>query len=234
MNRRLFSLALTLSSLLLAQPLIANNWAPTPHLTVEGEARLTLEADLADLQASYSSEHSDSRLALQELESTFGNLLRSLRRQVPEGARLEAGEVRISPNHSRQNDTWKVTSYTATRSLKLTDLPVAKAGEWLDKLAQGQPSQLGPMVYRSSQADSQQHPALELALEEARNKAQVMAGSLGQNLGSALQIEEISSPGIQPRAAVMAASRQADSTPELEPGLVEATARVRVVFELLN
>ena len=231
---RLFSRALGLTCLLLAQPLIADHWAPLPHLKVEGQARLALEADLVDLQASYSSEHQDSRLALQELESTFGNLLRSLRRQVPEGARLEAGEVRITPNHSRQNATWKITGYTATRTVKLTSLPVARAGEWLEKLARGQPTQLGPLVYRSSQADSQQHPALELALQEAQNKARVMAGSLGQGLGNALKIEEISSPGMQPRAALLSSSPQAESTPKLEPGLVEVSARVRVVFELLN
>ena len=229
----LLALGLTLG-LLLSSAASANGWAPHPHLKVAGEAKITLAADRVDIHASFSSEHQDSRLAMQELESNFGNLLRTLRRQLPEEATLEAGQISVHPRRQRRNDSWQITGHTATRDLKILDLPVEKAGECVEKISQGQPTQLGPMNYHSTQATQQRNPALEAAMTDARNKAQIMAASLGQQLGKALEVEEISSPGIQARSAVMAADSRQESTPELQPGQVETSARVRVVFELLD
>lgn len=234
----MFALRLTLPllALLFVTGLQASEWAPIPHLTVQGESRLTLQADRVDINATFSVEHRDSRLAMQELESQFGHLLRTLRRQVPEGARLEAGQVRIHPRHTQRGDTWQISGYVASRDLKLVDLPVAEAGQWVERITEGRPSQFGPIHYHSSQASDSRNPALEAALKDAQDKARIMAASLGQNLGRALQVTEISSPGVQPRMAMMAAadSVRMESAPELEPGLIETSARVQVVFELLN
>lgn len=233
MKRRHFILA-GLVALGLAQPLAADSWAPKAHLKTQGEAKITLEADRVDLHASFQYEHQDSRLAMQELESRFGNLLRTLRRQLPEEARLEAGQAQIHPQQERQDGRWQLVGYRATRDLKILDLPVEKTGEWIEKILQGEPDQLGPLHYHSTETASHRNPALQAAIEDAKAKAEIMASSLGQTLGRALQVEEISSPGIQPRSAVMTAARADDATPEMEPGLVEVSARVRVVFELLD
>lgn len=231
--KHLLALGFSLT-LLLTTAASANSWAPQPHLKVEGEAKITLDADRVDIHASFSSEHENSRLALQELESTFGNLLRNLRRQLPDAATLEAGQIRVHPRHNRRNETWQIIGYTATRDLKILDLPVEKAGEWVEKISEGQPARLGPLNYHSTQATSQRNPALEEAIKDARNKAQIMAVTLGQQLGQALQIEEISSPDIHARSAVMTAESSRDSIPEMQPGRVETSARVRVIFELLD
>jgi|AntRauTorckE6833_2_1112554.scaffolds.fasta_scaffold07135_4 uncharacterized protein YggE len=228
-----FVLGITLS-LLLTTAASASDWAPQPHLKVAGEATLTLDADRVDIHSSFTSDHQNSHLALQELESRFGNLLRSLRRQLPETARLEAGQVRVHPRHKRNNDEWQVIGYTATRDLTVLDLPVEKTGEWVEKITQGQPNKLGPLNYHSTQATHQRNPALEQAITDAHNKAKIMAATLGQQLGKALQVEEISSPGIQARSAVMVADSSRESTPEMQPGRVETSARVQVIFELLD
>ena len=218
---------------------LAQDWAPTPHIEVQGEARLSLEADLVNIHASFSTENRDSQLAIQDLEQDFGLLLRDLKRQVPKGARLEAGQITIYPRRTQHKDAWQITGYTASRDLKLIDLPVAEAGKWIEKITDGKPSQLGPINYHSSQSSQSRNPALEGALKDAQEKAQLMAKSLGQNLGRALQIQETSSPRVAlsvaaPRMMMAADSANESITPELAPGKVEASARVRVIFELLN
>ncbi|SFB85765.1 hypothetical protein SAMN05660443_0569 [Marinospirillum celere] len=218
----------------LATSATAGNWAPQAHLKTQGEAKITLQADRIDIHANFSSEHQDSRLALQELESRFGNLLRNLRRQLPDEARLEAGQVRVHPKQQRRDESWQIVGYTATRDLKILDLPVEMAGEWIEKISQGEPTQLGPLHYHSTETASQRNPALQAAIEDAQAKAEIMASTLGQTLGKALQVEEVSGPGIQPRSAVMSATSARESAPVMEPGLVEISAQVRVVFELLD
>lgn len=231
---KFFSLIIGLLALSLSASLLAEGWAPTPHLQVEGEARLSLDADLVDIHASFSAEHRDSQLAIQTLEQDFSLLLRNLKRQVPKGAQLEAGQISIYPRRTQRNETWQITGYTASRDLKITDLPVEDAGKWVEKITEGKPSQLGPMNYHSSQAAKSRNPALNAALKDAQEKAQLMAASLGQNLGRALQVQEISSPRVAAQKMFMAAdSVTQSSAPELAPGKVEATARVRVIFELL-
>lgn len=221
-----------LFSLLVSFPAVANDWPSQPHLQVTGEGQVTLDADRVDIHASFASQHQDSRLALQELESTLGNLLRTLRRQLPEEARLEAGQISVHPRREQRNDRWEVVGYTAQRDLKILDLPVAKTGEWVEKISQGQPERLGPLNYHSTQASNQQNPALEKAVKDARMKAEVLATTLGQSLGKALKIEEISGPSMQPRMALMAADSHKDTTPEMQPGQVKTAARVMIIFEL--
>lgn len=224
-----------LFAVLLSTALQAQSWAPTPHLEVRGEARLSLEADLVDIHASFSTEHKDSQLAIQDLEQDFKLLLRDLSRQVPKGARLEAGQITIYPRRTQRNDTWQITGYTASRDLKLIDLPVTEAGKWVEKITAGKPSQLGPMHYHSSQASESRNPALKAALKDAQDKAQLMANSLGQKLGRALQVQEISSPRVGAQRMMMSAdSANESSALELAPGKVEATASVNVIFGLLN
>ncbi|WP_027847556.1 SIMPL domain-containing protein [Marinospirillum minutulum] len=231
---KFFSLILGLLAFSLSANLLAEGWAPTPHLQVVGEAKLSLDADLVDIHANFSAEHQDSQLAIQTLEQDFNLLLRNLKRQVPQGARLEAGQISIYPRRTQRNETWQITGYTASRDLKIIDLPVTQTGEWIEKITQGKPSQLGPMHYHSSQAAKSRNPALKGALKDAQEKAELMAKSLGQNLGRALQIQEITSPGVESQKMFMAAdSVSRSSTPVVAPGKVEATARVRVIFELL-
>ncbi|GLR62882.1 SIMPL domain-containing protein [Marinospirillum insulare] len=221
--------------LALSSSLFAQGWAPTPHLQVESEARISLDADLVDIHASFSAENQDSQLAIQTLEQDFRLLLRDLKRHLPQASQLEAGQISIQPRRTQRNDTWQITGYTASRNLKLIDLPVEEAGEWIEKITQAKPHQLGPMNYHSSQASKSRNPALEAALKDAQDKAVLMANSLGQNLGRALQIQEISSPGVQSQKLMMMAdSAVRSAAPELVAGQVEATARVRVIFELLN
>jgi len=228
------SLIIGLLSLSLTSHLLAEDWAPTPHVQVEGEARLSLEADLVDIHASFSAEHPDSQLAIQTLEQDFSLLLRSLKHQIPRGARLEAGQISIYPHRTQHNTTWQITGYTASRDLRLIDLPVAETGQWIEKITAGKPSQLGPLNYHSSQAGKSRNPALEAALSDAQEKATLMANSLGQNLGRALKIQEITSPRIEAQKMYLAADTAPRSAPELAPETVEAIARVRVIFELLN
>lgn len=231
---KFFSLMIGLLALSLSTSLLAEGWAPTPHLQVEGEARLSLDADLVDIHASFSAEHQDSQLAIQTLEQDFSLLLRNLKRQVPKGAQLEAGQITIYPRRTQRNETWQITGYTASRDLKIINLPVTEAGKWVEKITEGKPSQLGPMNYHSSQAAKSRNPALKGALKDAQEKAKLMANSLGQNLGRALQIQEITSPKVASQKMLMAADTVSrSSTPEVTPGQVEATARVRVIFELL-
>lgn len=213
----------------------ANDWAPTPHLIVQGEASLMLEADLVDLNAHYSVENQESNLAIQELEQDFKVLLASLK-NLPKGASLEAGQINISPRQVQVKGQWQVSGYTASRSIKIKQVPVKLAGTWVEKLVVGKPNNLGPFSYSSSQMGASRNPAIAAALADAQEKAQLMAKSLGQKLGAALQIEEISSPqGIASRMMMADAPPVAEKfAPELVPGQLEAKARVRVVFALIK
>ena len=231
---RLAVISLMLAAIGLPSWAQANTWAPVAHIQVEGAAKISLAADLVNISASFSAEDADSQLALQVLEKHFQQLQRSLQRQLPQGASVEAGQVSLYPRRQQQQETWQIVGYTASRDLKLVNLPIATAGQQLEKIIAGKPSQLGPLHYHSSQVSSSRNPALQQALADAHNKAAFMAKSAGQKLGRVLYIEEISSPQVALQRGVMAAEAiMADaSTPELNPGQVEATARVRVVFAL--
>lgn len=227
---------LLLLVLFLFSPLVwTQSWPAGPHLQVEGEARLLLDADRVDLRATFMAEHADSRLALQDLERRVQDVQRRLRRQLPEGARLEASQISIQPRHTRRQDQWIISGYQATREIRVLNLTLPEAGAWIETLVQAQPHQLGPFEYRSSLMSTQRDPALLAAIEQARAKAELMAQALGVRLGAPLQLIELSSPAFAPRHAALQThfAVAESSAPELDAGQLEARAQVRILFELI-
>lgn len=210
------------------------NWQPKPHLQVEGNAKLELEADLVSFEANFAFSHKDSDLALQNLEQHLAPLLRQLNRELTANNQLAAGQINLQPKQQEINKQWQIVGYQASRSLKLQNLNLQQASTYLQLLSDYQPSNLGNMQYSSSQIANKRNELLATAVKDAQQKASTLAKGLNQNLGKALEISEITSPAFP----VLRSQMYADAAPaakqrfQLLPSQLEINAKVKVVFEL--
>lgn len=90
---------------------------------------------------------------------------------------------------------------------------------------------IGQVQFRSSSEEKLEESLLKQAVADARNKASLLAGELGQEIGKAVFITDRNGSGAYPRYEG-ARMMKMDSGPSVEPGELELSVTVNVRFEL--
>ena len=144
---------------------------------------------------------------------------------VPE-ANIQTTQVSLDPVMS--NDGTSIVGYTASDSISVTKLAIAKAGAVVDAaVGAGANGVSGPSLTVSSQ-DSLYAQALKAAVAQAKTKAQALADAAGRSLGEVTTIVE--GGGSSPLPFPVGASAR-DSTP-IEAGTQQIQATVTVTYAL--
>jgi uncharacterized protein YggE len=120
-----------------------------------------------------------------------------------------------------------VTGYAASNRVAAT-VGVDRAGALIDAAAEAGANQISGPGLSSSDSERLYREALADAVENARERAEVLAGAAGRTLG---EISAISEAGAQPVPLYREAADTAQSTP-IVPGQQETTAQVTVTFDL--
>ena len=145
---------------------------------------------------------------------------------VPE-ADIQTAQVSLDPVES--SDGTSIVAYTASDTITVTKLAIAKAGEIVDAaVGAGATDVSGPSLDLSDQ-DALYAQALRAAVAQAKTKAQALADAAGQTLGP---IQTMSEGGGQvPIPFAKSATDTSGGTP-IEAGTQEIDATVTVTFGL--
>jgi uncharacterized protein YggE len=146
---------------------------------------------------------------------------------------IRTGRISVNPVQKG-----KVTVYRATEGIQVTLHEPAAAGELISKgLAAGATGVSGPSFSVGNEEEAF-GKALAAAFTKAKERATILAGQAGANLGQALTIEEGEGAELvepQFKAAETtggAAGTEAAPTPPTKPGTATVKATVHVIFEL--
>lgn len=120
-----------------------------------------------------------------------------------------------------------IDGYSASNSVVAT-IAAERAGALIDAAADAGANQISGPGLSSSDAERIYRKALADAIEQARERAEVLAKAAGRTLG---EISSISEGGSQPGPFYREAADAASSTP-IVPGQQETTATVSVTFDL--
>ena len=119
--------------------------------------------------------------------------------------------------------------------LTISRVPVGRVGEALDAAVKYGADNIESISYESSDYGKQYLNALRNAVKDAMNKAQAMAAADGMKLGKAISLSQ--NGGYTPFANSFARmSKAADSNEAsmpVMPGMLEISASVSAVFELI-
>jgi uncharacterized protein YggE len=121
-----------------------------------------------------------------------------------------------------------VTGYSASNSVSAT-IAVQRAGALIDAAAGAGANQISGPGMSSSNADRLYREALADAVDDARERAEVLARAAGRSLGEISSLSEVGSQAIPYGAE--ARDMAAASTP-IVPGEQETSATVSVTFSL--
>jgi uncharacterized protein YggE len=198
----------------------------TASVTVNGTGTVTAVPDQAEFDFTVQTKSATAAAALSRNGTDTKAVIAAVEGAgVPE-ANIQTTQVSLDPVMS--NDGTSIVAYTASDSISVTKLAIAKAGAVVDAaVGAGANGVSGPSLTVSSQ-DSLYAQALKAAVGQAKTKAQALADAAGRSLGEVTTIVE--GGGFSPLPFAVGAGAK-DSTP-IEAGTQQIQATVTVTFAL--
>jgi uncharacterized protein YggE len=197
--------------------------AQTDSVTVTGSGTVSAVPDRAQISAGVESRAPTAKAALAANGAAMGKVIDALRDKGGKDVTTQTVSVSTAFDERGQPNGF-VASNVASAATSLDG-----AGALIDAAADaGANTVYGPSLSRSD-ADELYRDALEKALANAKESADVLAKAAGRGLGRVTAIVESGSPAIPYAAKDAMAAREA--TPVVS-GPQETTATVSVTFEL--
>lgn len=189
------------------------------------------------LEDTRSDELSDAR---QRLEQRASELIAAIEEAGIEQRAITAGSLNVYPEYvaGPRSDDGEQENLMRTRlerpfSVELAD--VEQLGDVLDALIGAGVNALDGVQFDLHDRDAATDEALTKALEKARHKADLMATTLGVELGHVQRIEETQAAIFQPRMMAMRAESDAvgsGSASDYRPGTIRIDAGVNVEWAI--
>jgi uncharacterized protein YggE len=207
-------------------PDLAGAQDPTPaedSITVGGVGIVKAVPDEAQMSFGVETRGDTARAAVAANADAARSVINALRRA---GAReLATQYVSVYPV-SGENGT--ITGYSASNSVSAV-ADVEDAPAVIDAAVEAGANQISGPSMSASNAEALYRQALARAIDEARERAQVLARAAGRSVGEITAIVEGSAPSPLPYAERSAAL---DASTPIVPGQQETTATISVTFSL--
>lgn len=202
-------------------------------IIVGGTGRIMAVPDMAEITVGVVTQGPTASQAQEENNRLMQAVLQKLKEIGLSEAEIKTGELSLFPEYAfgtEKEQAPRIVSYRATSSLIVTVKPVEKAGIVVDAALAGGANQVHSLRFLVSNVAEMQLKALSLAVQAARQKAEVVAQALGVQLGSPRSVVvEAGEPWIPAYRAGMGLQ---DAAPVL-PGQVEITASVHITYSIV-
>lgn len=206
-----------------------------PHIIVQAEGVEYTLPDQVTLSLTLENVSPHLSKARDNVERRSEQLLRSIRKFNLDDKDIEAGQIRVQPEY-RWEDNKRVqigTKVSRVMQFDIRDLSIYP--DVLDAIFSAKVDSMAQVVFSHSQAEVLQQRSLAKAVTNAKAKAELMAGQLGQKIGKAYMMEEVGSARPMPVARsemMMAADSSPKTSADYQPGEVAFRSQVRIVFYL--
>jgi hypothetical protein len=201
-------------------------------VTASGAGTAQAVPDTAEMSFGVTTMSPNAKTALDEASKVAEQIAAAVKKQGVAGEDIQTQDVSVYPQTVDQDGKQIVTGYQASLSVSVKVRDIAKLGEVISAAnAAGANSISGPSFTVADPAPARAE-AIDEAVADARKSAEAMAEAAGKSVGEVLSMSSSDVgmiPGPMYRAEAMDAG--AESVP-IEPGQLDISASVVVVFEL--
>jgi uncharacterized protein YggE len=206
--------------------------AATNTVTASGAGATQAVPDTAEMSFGVTTTSPNAKSALDEASKSAAQIAAALKKQGIAEEDIQTQDVSVYPQTVDQNGKQVITGYQASLSVRVKVRDIAKLGEVISAAnAAGATNISGPMFTIDDPAPARAK-AIEEAVADARKSAEAMARAAGKSVGAVLSMSSSdvgSVPGPMYSTSDMAG---AVKNVPIEPGQLDITASVVVVFEL--
>ncbi|MBA3582653.1 MAG: SIMPL domain-containing protein [Gammaproteobacteria bacterium] len=225
-------------SILFSFLILVSGFSITAHaeesawVDVSGEGVSRVNPEWMAVQFSVWEVQQDKALAKSKVDQRTQAALKVLQQNNVAKADIDAGDFRLAPEYSWDNNTQKLTGYRATRSVRAVVRDLKILNTITDGLLQAGVSEINQVEPGRESVEKAEQEALAKAYASAKSKANELAKASDRRLGAVLEISEqgISRPPMLERGMKMQA--MAADEPAFDPGMLEVRAQVRIKFAL--
>jgi uncharacterized protein len=216
-----------------AEAQTATDVAQTIAVVGEGEASGTPE--VATLSLSVQNEARTAREAIDANSAAMAQVIEAMKRLGIPDRSLRTTGVSVNPVRARPqpNDTQPapIVGYQANNSLSVTVDPVGKVGEVIDAGIGAGANVTGGLRFAMKDDAALQKEALDMAVKNARVKADAMAAAAGLRIVGVRTMTDESGGGVPVLRAEAQGLAAADARAvPVQPGELTLRTRVRVVY----
>ena len=203
-------------------------------ISVSGEGRVSVAPDMALLNIGVSAKESTVAAANSAVQVAMDRLLSSLKGDGVVEEDIQTSQFSINPEYDYQFNEQRLTGYRVTHMLQVKVRDIDRTGEVVDGgvEAAGDVVQVNSISLTVDDTSAMGNQARELAMADAKAKAQELARLADVELGKPISINESSytpSPSVPYPAAMGYESASMDRT-TISTGEMEVVVSVQITY----
>jgi uncharacterized protein YggE len=202
-------------------------------LLVHGEATVSVEPDIAELDIGVLSQGRTSGATSNENTSRTKNLVAELQRLISPGD-IKSVNLSINPNYQYAKDggTASITGYTAANTVRVTIRDLSQLRKLIEAATQAGASSINRLTFDLKDERAARARALAQAASQAQSSAEALVSTLKLHLGKLTRIEEVQPVVISParEIEVSALKEPMPDQAAIAPGTIQIHASVNLVY----
>ena len=212
--------------------------AEDSELTVNGSGRVYMDADYASIYLGVSLSGEDVASLQSDVNETIEKICATLQQAGIAEKNISTNYIYISPRYDYSGETEKLVGYTISNSLLIITDNIDQLGSYIDMAFEAGANTFDSINFSVKDSSAARKQALELAIADAREKAEVIANAMGKTLGEALDIHENNEynyyygNGFSGASYAAAEGAVKDTPTTVRASQVEVSAGVEICFDL--
>ena len=205
--------------------------APLYTVTAGGTGRVAAPPDMAEMYFGVSVVADDAKSALGQASATAEEIAAAVKGAGVAEEDIQTANVSVYPEQSGEGGRITVTGYRASVQVRVKLRDIEAVGDVITAASDAGANEIGGPTFTLSDDSDIRNEAIELAIADARKRGEVMAKAAGKSLGEIISVSE-ANVSIPPLYYDMDARAAAESAVAIEPGQLDISTSVTVVFEL--
>lgn len=205
--------------------------APLYTVTAGGSGKAVATPDMAEMYFGSTVMAADAKTALSQANEVAEAVTKAVKGAGVAAEDIQTANVSVWPEQNYEGDRAVITGYRASIQVRAKVRDIDTIGDVIGAASEAGANEIGGPSFMLDDDSDKRNEAIELAIDDARKRAGVMAKAAGKSLGEIISVSEA---GMSTPIYYAAAERSADGAGSvgIEPGQLDITASVTVVFEL--
>jgi len=201
-------------------------------VTASGMGTAQATPDTAEMSFGVSTTSANAKTALDDASKVAEDITAAVKKQGVAEEDIQTRDVSVYPQTTDQNGKQVITGYSANLTVRVKVRDIGKLGDVISAANAAGANNISGPTFTVADPAPYRAEAIDEAVADARRSAEAMAKAAGKSVGTVLSISSTDVSSIPGPMFAGAALDAAKSSVPIEPGQLDITANVTVIFEL--
>jgi len=202
-------------------------------VTASGSGTASATPDQAEMSFGVTTQDKDAKKALSDASKVAEQISTAVQQAGVDKKDIQTQNVSVFPTYDGNPPSMEITGYQANLSVSVVVRDLADLSDVISAATNAGASNISGPSFSVEDDTAYRQTAIDEAVADARKNAEAMAKAAGKTVGEVLRISATDT-GVQPfpMAAAEVNTKDAAINVPIEPGQLDISASVTVVFEL--